>query len=128
MGYVIRWNLQKIQIKVFQLGWKKVPNSYDSTHYYIQASLVAQTKENLPAVQETWVPFLDLEDLCRKVWQPTPVFSMGESPWTEYLEGYRPWRHKESDMTEQLSALTHYCIYYHFCCCSLLGVNVCFPC
>ena len=42
MGYVFRWNLQKIQIKLFQLGWKKIPNAFDGTHYYIQASLVAQ--------------------------------------------------------------------------------------
>ena len=28
-----------------------------------------------------------------------------ESLWTEELVGYRPWSHKESDMTEQLSKL-----------------------
>ena len=37
--------LQKIQIKLFQLGWKKIPDAFDSTHYYIQASLVAQMKK-----------------------------------------------------------------------------------
>ena len=39
--------------------------------------------KNLPAVQETWVRSLGWEDLWRRAWQPTPVFSSGESPWTE---------------------------------------------
>ena len=34
------------------------------------------------------------------MWQPTPIFLPGESPWTEELVGYNPRGHKESDMTE----------------------------
>ena len=33
-------------------------------------------------------------------WQPTPVFLLGESPGQRNLEGYHPWGHKESDLTE----------------------------
>ena len=46
----------------------------------------------------------------RRAWQPTPVFLPGESPWTEEPGGYRPWGHKESDITKWLSTQAH--IYY----------------
>ena len=62
-----------------------------------QAPLVAQTVKNPPAVQETWVQFLGWKDPLEEdptpghspVWQPTPVFLPGESPWTE--ESGRLW-------------------------------------
>ena len=41
----------------------------------------------------------------RREWQPTPVFLPGKSHGQRSLVGYRPWGHKESDTTEQL---THY--------------------
>ena len=50
---------------------------------YSWASLVAQMVKNPPAMQETWVPSLSLEDPWRKAWQPTVLFLPGESPWTE---------------------------------------------
>ena len=36
----------------------------------------------------------------RRAWQPTPVFLPGESLGQRSPEGYSPWGHKESDMTE----------------------------
>jgi len=42
----------------------------------------------------------------RKKWQPTPVFLPGKSHEQKSLEGYSPWGHKESDMTEQLTDRT----------------------
>ena len=39
----------------------------------------------------------------RRAWKPTLVFLPGESPWIEEPGGPRPWGHKESDMTKQLS-------------------------
>ena len=42
----------------------------------------------------------------RRKWQPTPVFLPGKSHGQRNLAGYSPWRHKESDMTAQLSAQT----------------------
>ena len=37
---------------------------------------------------------------CRWKWQPAPVFLPRESFGQRSLAGYRPWGHKESDMTE----------------------------
>ena len=39
----------------------------------------------------------------RRKWQPTPVFLPGEFHGQRSLEGYSPWGHKESDLTEQLT-------------------------
>ena len=36
----------------------------------------------------------------RRAWQPTPVFLTGESLGQRSLVGYRPWGHKELDVTE----------------------------
>ena len=46
---------------------------------YSWASLVAQTVKNLPAMKDPWVG----KTPWRGAWQPTPVFSPGESPWIE---------------------------------------------
>ena len=45
----------------------------------VEASLVAQSVKNLPAIQETWVGKIPWS----RAWQPTPVFLPGESSWTE---------------------------------------------
>ena len=47
------------------------------------ASPVAQMVKNPPAVWETWVPPQSWKITWRRAWQPTSVFSSGESPWTE---------------------------------------------
>ena len=39
----------------------------------------------------------------RRKWQPIPLFLPGKSHGQRRLEGYSPWGHKESDMTERLS-------------------------
>ena len=39
----------------------------------------------------------------KREWQPTPVFLPGEFQGQRSLEGYSPWGHKESDMTERLT-------------------------
>ena len=51
------------------------------------ASLVAQTVKNLPAMQKTWVLLQVGKIPWRRVWQPIPVFWLGESPWTEKSGG-----------------------------------------
>ena len=59
-------------------------------------SLVAQLVKNLPAMQETWVQFLDWEDPPEK----------GNATYSSILAWrilYSPWGHKESDITEQIS-------------------------
>ena len=51
---------------------------------------------NLPVMQETWVPSLGWEGLLEKGMQPTPVFLPGKSHGQRSLVGYSPWGHKES--------------------------------
>ena len=41
----------------------------------------------------------------RREWQPTPVFSLGNTTNGRSLADYSPWDHKESDTTEQLTLL-----------------------
>jgi len=45
--------------------------------------------KNPPAMWETWVQSLGWEDPLEEVWQPTPVFWDGESPWTEEPDGLK---------------------------------------
>ena len=68
-----------------------------------RASLVAQTRKNLPAVQKTQVRSLGWEDPLEKEWLPTPVFLPGESHGQRSLEGYSPWGRKGSDTTERIN-------------------------
>ena len=42
----------------------------------------------------------------RRKWHPTPVLLPGKSHGQRSLAGYRPWSHKESDITEQLNLRT----------------------
>ena len=55
---------------------------------------------NLPAVQETQVQSLDRDDLLEKGMATHSSFLPRESHGQRSLVGYRPWGHKESDMTE----------------------------
>ena len=70
---------------------------------YAWASLVAQLVKNPPAMWETgfhpWVGKIP----WRRAWNPLQ-YSCLENPYGQRrLEGYSPWGHKESDMTERLS-------------------------
>ena len=67
------------------------------------AFLVAQRVKNMPAMQETWVWSLGLEDPLEKEMQPTPVFLLVESYRQRSLVGYSPWGRKESDTTKWLT-------------------------
>jgi len=78
------------------------PNSVTEKHRLNQASLVAQTVKNLPAIQEIGVQSLGWEDSLEKG-LPTPVFLPGEFHGHRILTGYSPWGHEESDMTEQIT-------------------------
>ena len=50
--------------------------------------------KNPPAKQEMWVLSLSQEDPRSMKWQPTPVFSPGESHGQRNLAGYSPWGRK----------------------------------
>ena len=66
---------------------------------------MSQMVKNLPVMQETWVQSLGWEDPLEKEMTTNSCIlawiypSHGQSS----LEGYSPWLHKESDMTEQLT-------------------------
>ena len=49
----------------------------------------------------------------RRKWQPTPVFSPGESYGQRRLAGYSPWGREESDKTEHTYTHTH--THIHMC-------------
>ena len=54
-------------------------------------TLVAQSVKNLPAMQETRVRSLDLEDPLEKEMATTPVFLSGKFSGQRSLVGYTPW-------------------------------------
>ena len=58
---------------------------------------------DLPAMQESWVRSLCQEYPLEKGVEPTSAFLLGEFHGQSSLEGYSPWRHKESDTTERLN-------------------------
>ena len=67
-------------------------------------SLVAQTVENLPAVQETRIGSLVLEDPLEKEMATHSSVLAWRIPWTEGPgTDYSPGRHTDSDTTEQLT-------------------------
>ena len=55
------------------------------------ASLIAQSVESLPAMQEIWVRFLGWEDPLEKEWQPTlgflPAECHGQRRLADYIYG-----------------------------------------
>ena len=76
---------------------------------YYGACPVAQWLKNLPAMQEpqeTQVQCTGQEDPLEEGMTPTPGFLSGESHGERKLEGYSPWGHKDSDMTEQITHFT----------------------
>ena len=64
-------------------------------------SLVAQTVNKLPAMQDTWLqdPWVGKIPWRRK-WQPTPVFLPGESHGQRSLAGYSMGGRTQSDTTK----------------------------
>ena len=96
------------------LGLRKFPG--DGIGYllqYSQASLMAQTVKNLPAMQETWVRSLGQEVHQRRERQFTPVLLPREFHEQRSLVRYSPWGCKESNMTEQLSSHIIWCLLFH---------------
>ena len=70
--------------------------------------------KNPPAMQEMQVRYLGWEDPLAKEMTTHSGIPAWEIPWTEKPDRLSPGGHKESDMTEQLSAHTH--ISYHNTC------------
>ena len=61
------------------------------TPLYFSAFLVAQTVNNPPTIQETWVQSWVGKIPLRRAWQSTPVILPGESAHTEEPGSYSPW-------------------------------------
>ena len=97
--------------------WKCIDFSKSTKHFetisFFSPSLVAQMVKNLPAMQETWVQFLDQEDPWRRERQPTPVFLPGEFYGQRSLVGYSPWDRKKSDTTERLTLFIFFPTYFN---------------
>ena len=62
--------------------------------------------QHLPALQETWVPFLCLEDPLEKEMTTHSSTLAGKLHGQRNLVGDSPWGCKESDMTERLHFLS----------------------
>ena len=82
-------------LKLFILG-NNMHNSNISWHFTNPRNVV----KNLPAMQETWVQSLGLEDPLKKGIATHSSILTWRIPWTEEPEGYSPWGCKESDMSE----------------------------
>ena len=78
----------------------------------IWASLVTQTVKNLPAMWETHAGSISWEDSLEKETATHASILAWRTPWKRNPEGYSPWSHKESYMTEQLTQThTHYSLH-----------------
>ena len=64
-------------------GWWQDQQSLQTTWELREASLVAQTVKNPPAIQETWVRFLDLEDPLEEGMATHSSVLACKIPWTE---------------------------------------------
>ena len=64
---------------------------------------MAQMVKKLPVLWETWVQSLGWENPLEKRMATHSSIFAWRIPQTEELKGYRPWGHKELDMTEQLT-------------------------
>ena len=65
----------------------------------IQTSLMAQTAQNLPAMQDTWVRPWGWEDPLEKAMDTDFSILVWRIPWS--LEGYNLWGPKQLDTTER---------------------------
>ena len=88
-GWVSRWGmigegirrLSSLEEKV--RANKKLQKNSDSSTTMVRLSLVAQMTKNLPAMQETWVQFLGLEDPLEKGMAIHCRILAWRTPWIE---------------------------------------------
>ena len=66
----------------------------------VWTSMASQKVKNLPAMQETQVQYLGLEDPLEKGMVTHFSILAWRIPWTEKPGGLPSWGHKESDTTE----------------------------
>ena len=84
------------------------------TYIYFWAFLVVQMVKNPPAMQETWVLYLDWEDPLEEGMETPFQYSCLENPHAQRsLASKSLWGHRESDMTEQLSTHMYFYVNTH---------------
>ena len=89
----------------YPLSLPQQPNVMYTLLYYLKwmannrASLVAQSVKNLPAMQETWVQFLGLEDSLEKEMAIHSSILAWKIPWTEEPGRLQSMGLQESDTT-----------------------------
>ena len=76
--------------------WDLVPRLQIEPGCSTRASLVAQSVKNLPAMQETRVPFLGWEDPLEKEMATHSSILVWEIPWTEEPGGLKSMGSKKS--------------------------------
>ena len=76
-------------------------------YYHTRASLVSQTVNNLPVMQETWVRYLGWEDPLEEAMATLWYSCLENAHGERSLAGYSPWGRKESFTTEWLSTAQH---------------------
>ena len=76
---------------------------------------MAQTVRNPVPMWEIWVQSLSWEDPLEESMAIHSIILVWRVSWTEELEGYSLWGHKESTMSEQLSMgmCAHTCTHMH---------------
>ena len=84
------------------MGWDRYSLLFSPNDIMI-GSLVAQAIKNLPAMQETQVPSMDLEDSPEKAMATHTSMLAWKIPWMEQPDRLQCRGHSESDMTEQLT-------------------------
>ena len=63
--------------------WKVTQGHQQLTHFYCTCSMVAQMVKNLPAMPETWIGSLGLEDSLEKEMATHSSILAWRIPWTE---------------------------------------------
>ena len=81
-------------------GNKNITHTHTHTHTHTEASLVAQTVKNLPAMEETQVQSLSWEDPLEKGLAAHSSILAWRIPWTGSLASYSPCGCKELNTTE----------------------------
>ena len=86
---------------------------FQGTNLWFWASLLTLTLKNLPAVQETCVQPLGLEDPLEKGMATHSSILAWRIPWTEEPGRLQVWGHKEVDTTKQLTlSLSTFCFIF----------------
>ena len=99
--------MKKVRIYYGEKIVSSIRGAEKTGHVYAKlTSLAAQTVKNLPVKQETYIWSLDWEDALEKGMAMHSRILVWVIPWTEDPGIYRPWSHKEPDLTEQRTLFT----------------------